>query len=157
MAGFQADVLDHIAQVLGGTVNANIVGFFDGSPITGLNGCWSIDPGAIFQTPTAVVLPGSFTDDLLGGQGKEQAEDEVKILLLLDKYTVPAQFGVLTPFRDSVPAAFRAHMQAFSIPDVIDCFVTKGASGVHTWGGTEYLGWDFTVRVRRLLSVSYVA
>jgi hypothetical protein len=157
MAGFQTDVLDHVAQVIGGTANAGISGFFDGTPLTGLNGCWSIDPGAIFQTPTAVVLPGSFVDSLLGGQGKEEVEDEVKILLLLTKYSTAAQFSVLTPFRDTVPAAFRAHMQAFSMPDVIDCFITKGTSGIHNWSGVEYLAWDFTCRVRRLLSVSYAA
>lgn len=157
MAGFQTDVLDHVAQVLGGTVNAGIASFFDGAPISGLNGCWSIDPGTVFQTPVAVVLPGSFTDTLLGGQGKEEAEDEVRVLLLLSKYSVAAQFSILTPFRDSVPAAFRAHMQAYSAPDVLDCFVTKGASGIHTWAGVEYLAWDFTVRVRRLLSVTYAA
>ena len=58
---------------------------------------------------------------------------------------------------DPVPAAFRSHMQAFAIPDVLDCFITKGTPGVYNYGGEDYLAWEFTVRVRRLLSVTYTA
>lgn len=163
MADFQSDVLDHLARVVGGTVSSTIAHFYsgaqaaDGTGVTGLKGCWSQSPNTITQTPIGIVLPGPFTDSLLGGQGKEEADDQVKLLILVAKYDPKSQFGVLTPYRDSVSAAFRSHMQGFAIPDVIDCFVTAGTPGIHSWGNIEYLAWDFTIRVRRLLSVTYTA
>jgi hypothetical protein len=169
MAGFQADVLDRLARVVGGTVSATDAHFFsgdkaaDGSGVSGLKGCWSEPPDNLQSTPIAYIEIGPFTDALLGGQGKEDAEDEVRIYVLVAPTTLKQQMGVLTPFRDSVPAAFRAHMQGTDknnldpIPDILDCFITKGSPGIKTYGGTDYLAWDFTCRVRRLLSVSYSA
>ncbi len=161
MAGFQTDVLDHIARVVGGTVSTTDSHFFsgdqanDGTGVAGLKGCWSETPNGIQSTPVAIVMPAPFTATL-NTQGKEPNEDHVKIQVLVAKYDLKSQMGVLTPFRDSVPAAFRAHMQAFAIPDIIDCFITAGRPGVGKYGSDEYLAWDFDLRVRRLLSVTYV-
>ncbi len=169
MASFQDDVLDHIAQVVGGTKSPTDKRFFsgdeaaDGTGVSGLKGCWSDAPNGIQSLPVAIVEPGPFTDSLSGGQGREDAEDEVRVRVLVAKQDLKASMGVLTPFRDSVPAAFRAHMQGTDashlnpIPDIIDCFITRGTPGPYTYSGTDYLGWEFTVRVRRLLSVSYAA
>ena len=163
MADFQTDVLDHIARVVGGTVSSSFTHWFsgaeagDGSGVSGLKGCWSQAPNIITQTPVALVEAGPFTAELLGGQGKEGNEDQVKIIVLVAKYDLKSQIGVLTPYRDSIPAAFRSHMQAFAAPDVLDAFITAGTPGIRGWGGLEYLAWEFTCRVRRHLSVLYAA
>lgn len=148
---------------MGGTITATDSHFFsgdknaDGTGVAGLKGCWSEMPNGIQSTPVAFVEPGPFTDTLLGGQGKEEAEDEVRLRVLVAKYDLKSSMGILTPYRDSVPAAFRAHMQAYAIPDCLDCFITKGTPGVYNYSGEDYLSWEFTIRVRRLLSVTYQA
>jgi len=164
MADFQTDVLDHLARVVGGTVTTYDAAFFSGDKVgdatgvSGLKGCYSKAPRALaVSTPVAIVMPGPFSAELMGGQGKEFNEDEVKILVLVAPYDNKSQMGVLTPYRDSVPAAFRAHMQAYSIPDGLDAWIVSGRAGVHEYAGTDYLAWEFTCRVRRLLNVIYAA
>ncbi len=158
---FQTDVLDGIARVVGGTVSANDPRFFngvtlDGSGIQGLGliGCYSAAPPAINATPLGIVIADDFDADL-AAQGEEDNEDKVRLLILVAPYVSESQSAKLIPFRDAVPAAFRAHMQLFGAPGDLDSFVMHGSSGIHVWDGVSYMGWEFTVRIRRMLSVTY--
>jgi len=167
MADFQTDILDKIAQIVGGTVSGNDAHFFDdhtaSSPtgVAGLKGCYSAPPRSIGSTtPVGIVIPGRFTADL-ASQGGEDNEDHVRLLILVAPYDPKAQMPILSKFRDTIPAAFRAHMQATfngtPSPGTIDFFVTDGSAAVHEWGGIPFYAWEFTVRVRRMMSVTYTA
>lgn len=158
---FQTDVLDKIARIVGGTVSANNPTFFsgalngnDGTGVTGLTGCYSAAPDNIQAFPVGIVMSTKFTADL-AGQGSEKNEDHVRLVVLVSKETTEDKLPLLTPYRDSVPAAFRAHMGGFGSPGAIDFYVTAGDQIVQTWSLDDYLAWDFTVRVRRLLTVTY--
>lgn len=163
---FQTDVLDRVARVVGGTVTSGDAHFFsgdknaNGTGISGLKGCYSVWPSNVQSTPCAIVAPGPFTAELTG-QAKEFNSDNVRIILLVAPFDPKAQMAQLTPFRDLVPAAFRAHMWATDashadpIPDIIDAWIVSGNAGTHVVGGTEYLAWEFVCRVRRELSISY--
>lgn len=161
MPDFQVDVLDKIARVVGGTVSTQDPSFFSGAMagdstgVAGLTGCYASPPDGIQAVPVAIVLPGPFKADL-ASIGEEDNQDDVRLLVLVSASILESQNRVLVPYRDSVPAAFRAHMQLFGNPSALDAFVTGGNPGVHEWGKTPYLAWEFTVRVRRFLPVTYV-
>jgi hypothetical protein len=168
MPDFQTDVLDKIARIVGGTVTTVDPTFFsgamangglgDGTGVAGLTGCYSTTPDGLQGLPVAIVIADDFKADL-ASLGEEDNEDNVRLLILVSSEISESQMKQLTPYRDSVPAAFRAHMQAtFSgtpAPNAADFFITNGRSGVHLWGEAEYLAWDFTVRVRRMVATSY--
>src|SRR5579859_5573310 len=89
MADFKTDILDKIAQIVGGTVSGNDAHFFDdhtaSSPtgVAGLKGCYSAPPRSIGSTtPVGIVIPGRFTADL-ASQGGEDNEDHLRRLRLV--------------------------------------------------------------------------
>jgi hypothetical protein len=168
MPDFQTDVLDKIARIVGGTVSAVDPTFFsgplanggagDGTGVAGLTGCYSTAPDNIQALPVAIVISDDFKADL-ASLGEEDNEDNVRVLVLVSSEIAESQMKQLTPFRDSVPAAFRLHMQATfggqPAPNACDFFITSGRSGVHLWGDAQYLAWDFNVRVRRMVATGY--
>jgi hypothetical protein len=161
---FQTDVLDHIARVVGGTVSAVDPHFFsgplaaggagDGTGISGLTGCYSAAPAGIGSVPVGILLPSPFKAELMS-QGEEENTDEVRLLILVASADTENNIAQLMPYRDSVPAAFRSHMRAFTMPNTGWAFVSAGDAGVHTWGGVDYFAWTFTIRVHRDMAVSY--
>lgn len=161
MADFQTDVLDRVAQVVGGTQSPNDPHFWSGAMaqdqtgVAGLTGCYSSPPEDIQALPVAIVMvPDQFTAELVS-QGEEDNVDDVRLLVLVGIYFREAQFAQLTPFRDLVPAAFRAHMQLFGSNKGTWAFISHGRSGTYEYGKTAYLAWEFTVRVTRMLAVTY--
>jgi hypothetical protein len=160
MADFQTDVLDHIARIVGGTVSSHDPHFFsgvqvgDGTGVANLQGCYSSSPATIDVLPIGVLISDDFSAEL-DATGFEENEDSVRLLLLVATDDFESRLAELNAFRDAVPSAFRAHMQAFNSPGAVDCFITGGRTGVHIYGGTDYLAWEFTVRVRRGIGVQY--
>lgn len=151
---FQDEVLDKIARVVGGNVSPSDPHFFNGGGVAGLVGCYSVAPDQVDQTPVGIVVIDQFTAQL-ETTGEEDNEDLVRLLILVAPYKLDSQLSKLTPYRDTVPAAFRSHMGLFASPGALDAFVTAGRAGIHEWRGTPFLTYEFTVRVRRGLSVSY--
>lgn len=154
MPDFKTDVVFKVAQVIGGTVSAADPNFFNGSPIAGLEGCHATPPDAITSTPVGV-LYWNDADLELASQGEEDNEDHFILGVLIARYVAKTQEALLLPFRDSVPTAIRAHMQAFNIPSGLDVFPTHAAKALHVYGDVTYLAIDFTIRVRRMLAVTY--
>lgn len=132
----------------------------DGTGVAGIAGCYSVPPETLPDPPIGVLTPERFhamgpeRDILI--QGEEFNEDHIRISLLLWRNDLPTQYANLINYRDSVPAVFRSHMQLGGTVN-LDAFITEGRTGLVTWGGTEYIGWEFQLRIRRLLQPSYVA
>lgn len=155
MGDFQSDVLDKIAQVVGGAVSAADPHFFSGAGgIAGIAGCYSVPPENVDKMPLGIVLLDQFTS-VLASIGEEDNDDQIRLLLLVAPYRIEAEMSKLTPFRDTVPAGFRAHTQLFSAPSTLSAFVVSGRGGVHQWRGNPYLAYEFTIHVSRMLDVSY--
>lgn len=154
MGDFQTDVLDKIAQVIGGAATSTPHFYSGAGGVAGISGCYSVPPPQVDKTPAGIVLLDTFKADL-ASEGAEDNEDQVRLLLLISPYKMEAELARLVPYRDSVPAAFRTHMQLFGAPDTLDAFVTSGRGGVHEWRGTSFLAYEFTVRIRRMLTVTY--
>lgn len=176
---FQADVLDHLGYVIGGTAStASTVGnavtrFYsghaNGDDGTGLQapagepkflGCYSVPPGGISFTPVGVLLPSSFTA-ILNTQGPEENTDIVRLLILLAPADPVAQMPNVSAYRDVVPAQIRAHMTlkdagGNSTPNILQAFAKDGKFGKIPYAGTEWYGWDFHIEIRRLPIATYV-
>jgi hypothetical protein len=161
MSDYQTDVLDHLARVIGGTVSGVDPHFFSGaialdqSGIAGLTGCYSAAPADIGVPPVGILLPGRF-EARLRAQGDEDNVEEVRLLILVATSDIESQAALLAPYRDLVPAAFRANMRAFAMPNNGYCFVSAGSTGVHEWAGQEYFAWEFTLTVQRDIPVVYI-
>lgn len=165
MTGF-LDVLSAIAHVAGGTqpdpfgkpywYSGKDTG--DSTGVTGLSGCWAVPDETLADTPIGLVLPGSWRlpNDILT-QGMEYNEDDVILHVLVNRSPIQAQLAILAPFRDSVPVAFRGHMTAFGVADALALFASSGRFIEQEWGGQEYLGLEFTIRVQRAPHVTYTA
>jgi hypothetical protein len=174
LADFQTTVLDNLAKVIGGSQPdaANRPRWFSGDQVgdsTGLlpggsyptfKGCYSAPVEAPQDFPVGIVLPGPFE---VGGpqyrdvfyQGEEYNVDNVRLLIAITRIDLETDFGNLMPYRDLVPAAFAAKMTAFSIPSVLQAMVTSGKPAPINWAGVQYNGWDFTIRVIRMISQTY--
>jgi hypothetical protein len=156
--------MGRLARVVGGTVNPRDSTFFsgrkaqDGTGVAGIMGCYSVVPKAVTSTPVGIIYPAPFNAQL-ASQGEEDNVDNFPLLLLVAQ-TNKAQISVLVRFRDSVPAAFRAHMTAFppdpNNPDALSCFVESGTPGEHEFNGIRYYAWEFILRCDRMLPVSYI-
>lgn len=167
------DLLDLIASKLGGTqpdathnphfYSGYIVG--DSTGLSGLHGAYSVAPETVQEPPFAIVLPGAFSvnpdraKDLLM-QGEEYNIDDLKLLLLIRRNDAKTQYAVLNPFRDSVPAVFRGATQLgnpslIAGQSILQVWVASGRPGVFEWGGTTMIGWEFTLRVARMMAVTY--
>src|ERR1700752_5387016 len=121
MADFQADVLDHLGYVIGGTPSTastagNAVTRFwsghmnnDGTGIQApvgqppFQGCYSAAPGGVSVPPVGIVLPRSYTA-ILRMQGPEETTDLIDPPLLLSEADNIAQVPNATVYRDLVPA-----------------------------------------------------
>jgi hypothetical protein len=175
VAGFQ-DLMDACAKVVGGNqpepgTNPHFYSGYnnqqDGTGIAGLHGCYSVPPETIQEPPLGVILPGSFTvnsekqRDLLV-QGEEYNVDNLKLFIFVRNTDSKTEFANLTPFRDSVPAAFRAATQLgnpnlIAGQSLLQVWCADGRPGVFTWGGTTLIGWEFTLRVLRMIFATYQA
>jgi hypothetical protein len=167
-------VLDHVAQVIGGSQPdaANRPRWFSGRDVgdsTGLvpggsypvfTGCYSAPPEAIEDVPVALVLPGNFE---VGGpqnrdvyyQGEEYNVDDLRVLIFVYRIDSETDIANLMPYRDLMPAAFAAKMSAFSTASILQAMVRGGKPANITYAGISYSGWEFTVRVIRMVSRTY--
>jgi hypothetical protein len=160
-------LLDRIGLLIGGTAPDPVGSphFFsgvqvgDGTGVAGIQGCYAIPPETLPDAPVGLVLPETFTAGGPGHagqlmQGNEDNEDLIRIWLLLWRNDLPTQYALLVPFRDSIPALFRQHMQLGGLVNV-DAFIVHGTAGQLRWEATTYIGWEFVLRVRQLYSVTY--
>jgi hypothetical protein len=171
-AGFQ-DLLDAIAKLIGGNqpdplTNPHFYSGYkaqDGSGVAGIHGCYSVPPESIQEPPLAVILPGAFTvnsdkaRDLLV-QGEEYNVDNLKLFLFVRNNDSKTQFANLNPFRDLIPTVFRAATQLgnaslISGQSILQVWCADGRPGVFTYAGTSLIGWEYTLRVIRMLAVTY--
>lgn len=179
------DVLNAVAQVVGGTSPDPInraswysgdqvgdgSGIIAGSDSNGnayptFRGCYSAPQDGLPDTPIGLVLPGPFE---VGGprsrdvyvRGVEQNIDDLRLLILVTRQDAQTMFPNLTPYRDLVPAAFAASMTAGGAANVLQAMVRGGKPIVLNWGvgpaAVAYDGWEFTIRVIRLIPRIYTA
>lgn len=179
MADFQT-LLDNVAKVIGGTQPdaASRPRWFSGRDVgdsTGiqlgsnsqgvaypvLTGCYSAPPEAIGDVPVGIVLAGPF--EVSGGarrdvytQGVEMNTDDLRLIILINRVDTETTFTNLAPFRDLIPAALAAKMTAFSSVNVLQAMVRGGKPVTTTWGSQAFDGFEFTIRVIRLVSRTYV-
>jgi hypothetical protein len=170
--GFQ-DLLDAIAKLVGGNqpdpqTNPHFYSGYknqDASGVAGLHGCYSVPPESIQEPPLAVLIPGPFNvnsdkaKDLLV-QGEEYNVDNLKLFLFVRNNDSKTQFANLNPFRDLIPAVFRGAVQLGNPALIVGQTILQitcadGRPGVFTYAGTSLIGWEYTLRVIRMLAVSY--
>lgn len=167
------DLVNDIALVVGGTkVAAPPPGFYsgaqqnggagDGTGVQGLNGCYALAP-LNFEAapPIGIIVPRTFNAKLMQ-QGYEENSDRIRLLVLVAKVDLATDLAILYPFRDTVPAAFRAHMQVDQVagattltPEPLMVFAVNGRCGAIVWGGIAYYGWDFELEVLRTPQITY--
>ena len=177
---FQADVLDHLGYVLGGTASTASTagqsvtrfwsGHMNGDDGTGIlapsgepkfQGVYSVPPGAVSNTPVGILIPRTFTA-LLRMQGPEENTDLVDFLILVSNADNIAQMPNATAYRDLVPAQLRAHMTLKDsggnpTPNILQAFAKDGKFGRIEWSATTYYGWSFSIEVRRLPIETYTS
>lgn len=168
-------VLDHVAQVAGGNQPdvTNKPRWFSGRDVgdgTGLvpgdtypvfTGCFSAPVEALEDFPVGLVLPGPFE---VGGpqnrdgyyQGAEYNVDDVRLLILFGRVDLETDYGNAAPYRDLVPAAFAAHMTAYTTDSALQTMVRGGKPVTLKWGDVAYDGFEFTIRVIRMISRIYI-
>jgi len=173
------DMLDAIGLILGGTAPDSTLQphFFsglqvgDGTGLSGLQGCWSVPPAALQDAPVALLLPGAFRVE-----GPEQTEvfipgnewiiDSVRLQVMVSLQDHPTSWAKLAPFRDSVTTLFNSHMRLSStawpvqadgsaFPFTLTAKVIDGRAGLIPYADTEYVGWEMTLRVWRMLQPIY--
>ena len=164
-------ILNQVALLIGGTQSTDPQSpyFFsgvragDGTGLVGVNGAYSIPSETLdCEPPVALMFPNSFTamgpahhGQLM--QGNEDNEDLIHIWLLVWRGDLPTEYALMVAFRDAVPALFRGHMQLSGMSPApnVDAFIIDGRTGTMHWGGQDYMGWEFVLRVRQLYSVTY--
>lgn len=175
MAATFYDVVSAIALTVGGTqpdavnkpywfsgYDAN-----DGTGVANLHGCYAEPPSAINDPPIGIILPTSFTAHAPGGDsdrlvfGMEEQIDDIRLWILVRKIDPKTAWPNLAPFRDTVPDALRQHLQfgnyPTSIPGVEQAWINSGQIIRTDYAGVEYAGWEFNVRVMRLLATTNYA
>src|ERR1044071_363801 len=160
-------VLDRIGLLIGGTQPDPVgsphfysgVQVGDGPGVPAIRGCSSIPPETLPDPPIAVLWPDKF--EAMGPahagqlmQGNEDNQDDIYLWVLLWRNDLPTQYAAMVQYRDSIPALFRQHMQLGGLVN-IDAFVIAGRTGTMKWENDTYLGWEFTLRIRQLYSVTY--
>lgn len=175
MASTFQDFLDQIASLLGGTqpdagTNPHFYSSYKAGgtpPVAGLNGCYSVPPATLQEPPIAIIVPGPFTvnsdraKDLLA-QGEEYQVDDLKLYVFVRENDPKTQFANLNPFRDSIPALMRSHLQLgnaslLSGQSILQVSIAAGRPGVFTYAGTELIGWEFTLRAIRMVAAIYAS
>jgi hypothetical protein len=173
-ADFQT-LLDAIAKIVGGSqsdagTNPHFYSGYksqDGTGIANLHGCYSVPPEVIGEPPIAVILPGAFSvnadkpRDLLV-QGEEYNIDNLKLFVFVRNNDSKTQFANLNPFRDSVPAVFRGALQLgnpslITGQTILQIWCSDGRPGVFTYAATSLIGWEFNLRVTRMIFATYTA
>lgn len=167
------DVNDSLAKVIGGTVDPANPRFFSGTKAadgTGLQapagdpvfqGCWSLSPDAIGGTPVGVLEWAAFTARPgLTGQSLEENTDVYRLWIIADRADLVAAMRVLAPYRDLVPAAFRAAMTAGrgttgDNTQIAATFVTAADAKPLEVGTILYAAIEFRVEVLRTLIPGY--
>lgn len=181
MATYQ-DMLDAVGLILGGTQavdgNGGLIAHFysgvkaaDGTGLTGIQGCWSSPPNVPMDTPVALLLPGPFKVE--GPEhpeifipGNEWNADTIRLQILVSNQDLPTSWALLAPFRDSVATLFNSHMRLSStawpvlsdgsaFPFTLTAKVVDGHPGLIPYAETEYVGWEMTLRVWRMLQPIY--
>lgn len=137
----------------------------DSTGIAGIHGCYSVPPATIQEPPLGVLFPGPFTvnsdraKDLLV-QGEEYNVDAIRLIVFVRNNDPKTQFANLNPFRDSLPAAIRAATQLgnpslIAGQSILQVWVGGGQPGVFVYAATPYIGWEFTIKVARMMAVTY--
>jgi hypothetical protein len=175
MADFQT-VLDNIAKIIGGSQpdatnrprwfsgrdSSDSTGLLPGGSYPLFTGCHSAPPEAFEDFPVGVVLPGPFT---VGGpqnqdvyyQGKEYNVDDLRLLIVFGRIDSQTDVANLAPYRDLVPAALAAKFASGDTTGTeLQAMVRSGKPVTTTWGGVPYVGFEFSIRVIRMLNRTYV-
>lgn len=175
MAGTQ-DVRDAIARVVGGTAPdpANRPRWFsgnqtgDGTGVASMIGCWSAAQESIWTAAGESVVGGAI-GMVLSGSGnvhwpvsadtpppmQRYTYDNFRLLVLVPRSDPETEDAIISPFRDSVTLAFDSHMQLFNTANVIQSPVTAWRSVVYKSANMDLVGWEMTVRVLRVMNVTY--
>jgi hypothetical protein len=174
VANYQ-DLRDAIARVVGGTAPdpANKPRWFsgvevgDGSGVANVIGCYSAAQaqisvagggqvgnavGMVLNGPGNLHYPAS-TDSL--GPSQEYSFDNLRLLVLIPRSDPETEDAMITPFRDTIPAAFRAHTTLFNLVNVNQAAPTNWRPIAMVYGSGKFIGWDFTLRVFRTTTVTY--
>jgi hypothetical protein len=174
MADYQT-LRDQIARVVGGTSPdpANRPRWFsgsevgDGSGVANMIGCYSAAQaqisvagsgavggavGMVLNGPGNLHYPAS-TDSL--GPSQEYSFDNLRLLVLISRSDPETEDAIITPFRDTIPAAFRAHTTLFNLANVNQAAPSTWRPIALSYGSLKFLGWDFTIRVFRTTTVTY--
>jgi hypothetical protein len=169
------DVRDACARVVGGTAPdaANRPRWFsgvdsaDGTGVAGVVGCWSAAQaqitvagggavgsaaGMVMNGPGNLHFPAS-VDSL--GPSQEYTFHNLRLLLVIPRADPETEDSLLTPFLDSVRAAFRAHTTLFNTANVEQAVPSAWRPLALTWGTGKFIGWDFTIRVFMIATVNY--
>lgn len=175
------DLLDAIGLIVGGTqatdINGPIAHFFsgykqgDGTGLANLHGCWSVPPAVVNDTPMALLLTDTFQVE-----GPEQKEvfipgnewnvDSIRLQILVALSDHPTAWALLAPYRDGVTSLFNSHMRLSStawpvqsdgsaFPFTLTSKIVDGKAGTFVYADTEYVGWEMTLRVWRMLQPIY--
>lgn len=169
------DVRDACARVVGGTAPdlTNRPRWFsgvdsaDGTGVSGMVGCYSAARGAISVAGGGAV--GSAVGMVLNGPGnlhypasvdslgpsQEFTFHNLRLLVLVPRSEIETEDAAVTPFLDSVRAAFRAHTTLFNTAQVNQAVPSAWRPIAIKWGGDQFIGWDFTIRVFMTVNVTY--
>lgn len=168
-------IRDAMARVVGGTApdpsnrprwfSGSEVG--DGTGVTNMVGCYSAAQAQI--SVAASGAPGGAVGVVLNGPGnlhypggedslgpsQEYSFDNLRLMILIPRADPETEDAMVTPFRDSIPAAFRAHTTLFNTSNVNQAAPSNWRPVALTWGDGHFVGWDFTIRVFRTTTVTY--
>jgi hypothetical protein len=169
------DLRDAAARVVGGSAPdlVNRPRWFsgqdagDGTGVAGMIGCYSAAQanldvagsspvggaiGMVLNGPGNLHYPAS-TDSL--GPSQEYSFDNLRLLVLISRQDPEIEDALIGPFRDLVPAAFRAHTTLFNTVNVNQAAPSAWRPIALTYGNGKFIGWDFTIRVFRTTTVTY--
>ena len=174
MADLQT-VRDACARVVGGTAPdlTNRPRWFSGvdsgdsTGVSGMVGCYSVAKaslsvagggavgsavGMVLNGPGNLHYPAS-ADSL--GPSQEFTFHNLRLLVLLERGELETEDALMTPFLDSVRAAFRAHTTLFATANVNQAVPSAWRPIALQWGGQPFIGWEFTIRVFMTANVTY--
>lgn len=174
MATYQ-DIRDAVARVIGGTAPdpANRPRWFSGyevgdsTGVSGMIGCYSAAQAQLSAAgggpvggALGVVLNGTGNLDYPGsedslGPSQMYEFDNLRLLVLIPRADPETEDALVTPFRDTIPAALRSHTTLFASANVSQAAASSWRPIALTWGDGHFIGWDFSIRVFRVTNVTY--